>query len=357
MPRHPFGNVSLAIGLAAHLLACSAHDTRTTRVTPDSGSPEPEAPSEITHGSQVNALNTGVLASHESQLADVSSSIVVTEDWITASNGGRRVLEDCRFDTGQTLEIHVDNFTVSNCRFLGTSSASVGWNEDEQRTYKDVTFEHCEFDGQHLSAGGAVALGGSGIIAKRVHIHRWPRAMWIGDGFVRVEESYMHELTADDTGAHIENIYVAGGAHLQFARNKLVSDQHYVGKGQESLQTSASLAIYNESYTRGKPYPEGFTALDDIVVEDNYLESDGWYALYGGACIGKQNPYAKHVTIRGNIFGRHARRLIDRCGGAAVAYDSTDPTNKWLNNKWGPRSSDCPDEAAEGTEIAAPTAS
>jgi hypothetical protein len=68
------------------------------------------------------------------------------------------------------------------------------------------------------------------------------------------------------------------------------------------------------------PYPEGFTALDDIVVQDNYFESDGWFALYGGACVSKQNPYAKHTTIKGNVFGRHAKRLTDRCGGVGVAY-------------------------------------
>jgi hypothetical protein len=354
------GSSAWSLGLSSltagnHTLTARATDfagntsTATRSVVVSSGS------GTITHGKDVDATNTGVLPDHESLLTTRTSSITVTESWITSANGGSRVLENCLFSRGPTLEVDVDNFTVRNCRFLGTSHAVVGWNSTAGRTYRNVAFEYCEFDGEHANHGGDSPLGTGGITLKRVHIHRWPRGMWIGDGYVHVEESYMHELTTDDSGTHLENIYVAGGEYLEFIRSKLISDQHYIGSGTETDCTSASLAIYNENYSRGLPYPAGFTPLDHVVVQDNYFESDGWYPLYCGALSGKHNPYPNNMTVSGNIFGRHAKRLIDSCGGGPVAYDNTEATNSWSNNAWGPKSSDCPGDPAEGTAIAAPS--
>ena len=45
---------------------------------------------------------------------------------------------------------------------------------------------------------------------------RWPRAFWFGWGELRIEECYIHDETADGGDAHIENIYVAGGANFVF---------------------------------------------------------------------------------------------------------------------------------------------
>ncbi len=97
--------------------------------------------------------------------------------------------------------------------------------------------------------------------------------------------------------------------------------------------TSASLAIYNEDYSVGAPYP-AFPALDNIVVEDNYFESDGYYAMYCGACAGKTGAHARNMSVTGNIFGRQMHRM---CGvaGTAVAFDPNQQGNKWLNNTWG----------------------
>jgi hypothetical protein len=298
----------------------------------------------VKHGQDVNETNTGVPAGHT--LSNATSTIVVTEEWIESSNDGKRTIENLLFTDEADLTIKVNNFTVKYCKFFGKSNAGV------EIGMKNITFEDCEFDGNHENIGGDVALYGSGITAKRVHIHRWPRAMWVGDGDVWIEGCYMHDLTCDDGDAHLENIYVAGGANQTYLCNKFISNEIHLTSSPH-LMTSASLAIYNESYSRGVGYPD-FPALDNILLEDNYFESDGQYAMYGGACIGKAAPYAKNMKVRGNVFGRG---LHKNCGisGIGTAFDPSQPGNVWENNTWGPRGVDWQTgDPEEGDEVSSP---
>jgi hypothetical protein len=278
----------------------------------------------ITHGKDLNETNTGVPPSH--LLSDVTSSIVVTESWISTSNNGNRYLEDKNFVNKARLEIKTGNFTVRYCKFNGKSGGSVEYG------LSNVVFEFCEFDGQHLNTGGDCALGIGGLTARRLHIHRWPRAFWFGWGNVHIEECYIHDETADGGDAHIENIYIAGGANQTFVRNKLISNEIHIN-GDSRMMTSASLAIYNEDYLVGDPYP-AFPSLDNITVKDNYFESDGYYAMYCGALAGKKGGYAKNMSVSGNIFGRQLHRMCG-VGGPAVCFDPSQQGNKWLNNTWG----------------------
>ena len=245
--------------------------------------------SSVTHGSQVDETNTGVPAGHT--LTDVTSTLVVTEDWIAGSNGGSRVLENLRFLSGASLIVTVDGFTVRYCKFLGTAGFSTDPNDGSGRLGKNVQILDSEFDGNHENFAGAVAVGGS-------------------------------NLTLDYTGAHIEDIYVAGGAHQTYLRSKLVSNGVRVDHGSAgSAGISASLAIYNESWAT-------FTPLTDIRVEDSYFESDGYYPLYGGACVSKGNPYATDMVVTGNIFSRGG------LGGSACCFDSDGAGNEWTDNTY-----------------------
>jgi hypothetical protein len=278
----------------------------------------------ISHGKYITASNTGVPAGHI--LSDVTSAIVVTESWITSSNSGSRYLENKNFLSGAGLQIKTGNFTVRYCKFNGKGGCSVEYG------LSNVIIEYCEFDGQHQNTGGDCALGIGGLTARRLHIHRWPRAFWFGWGDVHIEECYIHDVTADGGDAHLENIYVAGGANQTFVRNKLITNEIHIN-GDSRMMTSASLAIYNENYSVGDPYP-AFPPLDNIVVKDNYFESDGYYAMYCGACAGKTGAHARNMSVIGNIFGRQMHRMCG-VGGPAVAFDPNQEGNKWSNNTWG----------------------
>jgi len=297
----------------------------------------------ISHGSQINETNTGVPSGHT--LTDISTSIIVTEAWISGTNGGARTIENKHFLSGARLIVTVDGFTVRYCKFSGVGGFSTDANDGQSPTGKNVLITDCEFDGNHENLRDDVAVGGSYLTLKRVHIHRWPRAMWIGEGNVWIEECYMHDLTVDGSGAHIENIYVAGGANQTYIRNKLVSNA--VSLSGSSGSISASLAIYNESWAT---FPE----LNHIVIENNYLESDGGYALYGGACLGKGAPFAKNTVVRGNVFGRGIQR---NCGvyGPVTAFDPAQSGNLWINNTWGAQGTFWQaGDPEEGAQIEAP---
>ena len=297
----------------------------------------------ISHGSQINETNTGVPSGHT--LTDISTSIIVTEAWISGTNGGSRIIENKHFLSGARLIVTVDGFTVRYCKFSGVGGFSTDANDGQSPTGKNVLITDCEFDGNHENLRDDVAVGGSYLTLKRVHIHRWPRAMWIGEGNVWIEECYMHDLTVDGSGAHIENIYVAGGANQTYIRNKLVSNA--VSLSGSSGSISASLAIYNESWAT---FPE----LNHIVIENNYLESDGGYALYGGACLGKGAPFAKNTVVRGNVFGRGIQR---NCGvyGPVTAFDPAQSGNLWINNTWGAQGTFWQaGDPEEGAQIEAP---
>jgi len=278
----------------------------------------------VSHGMDLNGTNTGVPA--RQVLSEVTATIEVTESWIATSNNGNRYLENKNFTNNARLEIKTSDFTVRYCKFNGRSGGAVDYG------LSNVLFEYCEFDGQHLNTGGDCALGIGGLTARRLHIHRWPRAFWFGWGNVRIEECYIHDETADGGDAHLENIYVAGGANMAFIRNKLISNEIHIN-GDSRMMTSASLAIYNENYSVGEPYP-AFPALDNITVTDNYFESDGYYAMYCGALAAKNGAYAKNMSVTGNVFGRQLHRWCG-VGGAAVCFDPSQPGNIWTNNTWG----------------------
>jgi hypothetical protein len=278
----------------------------------------------ITHGIEINDSNTGIPAGHT--LNDVTSSIIVTEGWITSSNNGTRIIKNKYFHSGAALIITVDGFTIQYCKFFGRGGITNNANDGNSSLGKNITIMDCELDGNNENLEGDVAIGGSNITLKRLNIHHWPRNMWIGEGNVWVEECYMHDLTVDGSGAHIENIYVAGGPNQTYIRNKLISNRISINGGTGGI--SASLAIYNEGWS-------DFPDLDHILVENNYFESDGGYALYGGACVGKlPKPYARNIRVLGNIFGRGIQR---NCGvyGPATAFDSDQSGNLWKNNTWG----------------------
>jgi hypothetical protein len=279
----------------------------------------------VRQGKDVDETNTGVPSGRA--LGDVNSTIIVTEAWIRDSNGGSRIMRDKYFHSGAALIITVDGFTVQYCKFFGKGGISPDPNDGSGRLGKSISILDCELDGNHENMGGDVAVNGSSLTLKRVHIRRWPRSMWIGGNDVLVEGCYMHDLTCDGSDAHIENIYVAGGDNLAFIGNKLISNRTYIEDG--TGQISASLAIYNESYA-------SFPNLDHLRVEDNCFESDGGYALYGGACMGKLAPYAKDMTVSGNVFGRGEQRC---CGifGTATAFDCYAASNVWKGNTWGKR--------------------
>lgn len=319
---YEFGQ-TLEIGLhRIEVVVTGSDDAQTGRASRDftvySDTEEPPDNTAI-QGIDINETNTGVPEGHA--LVDVSSSITVTEQWITEHNGGNRTIENKNFLSGAGLRIEVSDFTVQYCKFNGIGGIYL------VKGNSGIVIQDCELDGNHENLGDKVAIMNEGVRIIRVHVHRWPRALWTGQGNIHVENCYFHDLTADNSGKHIENVYVAGGAGQTYLRNKFISNRCSIDGGRGAI--SASLAIYNEAWAT-------FPALDTIRVEGNYFETHGGFAFYGGALSAKAAPYPKNMIVKDNIFGRS---LLRYCGvyGPATAFDHTQPGSVWENNTWGPR--------------------
>ncbi len=351
--RGSFFYLGLAAIAALSVSACAMpNPLQDFRVKQDvtAGTPPPAVksnPGAVLSGKDVDETNTGVPSGRT--LAIVASSITVTESWIANSNGCSRILQDKSFLSGAKLIVAVDGFTVQYCKFFGLGGISLDPNDGKTSPGKNVSILDCELDGNNENLNGAMAVYGSNLTLKRVNIHRWPRGMWVGDGDVWVEQCYMHDLTVDDSGAHLENIYVAGGANQTYLSNKLISNGVRVA-GSGLMPISASLAIYNESFRTNPPFP----SLADIRIEGNYFGSDAYYPLYCGALSGKAGAFPTGMVVRGNVFGRDIQRYSGM-GAPAVAFDASQPGNLWENNTWGAMGPfSLAGDPAEGALIAAP---
>jgi hypothetical protein len=261
-------------------------------------------------------------------------------------------LQDKSFVSGAKLIVAVDGFTVRYCKFFGVGGIALDPNDGHSPPGKNVQILDCELDGNHENPGAEIAVSGSSLTLKRVHIHRWPRGMWIGYGDVWVEQCYMHDLTVDASGGHLEDIYVAGGPNQTYLSNKLISNGVRIA-GSGLMPISASLAIYNEDPNLGGATPP-LPSLANIRIEDNYFGSDGYYPLYCGALSGKPGAFPTGMVVRDNVFGRDIQRYSGM-GGAAVAFDASQPGNLWENNVWGALGPfNAAGDPAEGTQIPAP---
>lgn len=311
-------NIALAVFVLVSSVSCNASGP----AAPDGPALPEFPPFEGTHGSLIDATNTGVPVGHS--LVDWASNVTVTEAWIAASNGGSRIIENRNFTSGATLTIRTGDVTVRYCKFNGTSRILL------PDAVTGILVRDCEMDGNHENRGSLQAIknDSAALHLLRVRIHRWPRALTVIRGDTTVENCYLHDLTCDDSGAHIENIYVAGGARQRYLGNKILSNAVRTDPAIVDLNISACLALYNQG--------GGLPDLDTILVEDNWIDGDSSYAMYGGAIATKTGAFAKNLIVRGNTFGRQYQR---RCGlfGPITAYGDTEPGNLWENNRWGPR--------------------
>lgn len=276
----------------------------------------------IPHGSTMNADNTGVPDGHT--LTNVSASITVTESWIDSQNGGSRVLENRNFVSGAGLSIEVSDFTVRYCKFNGEGGIYLG------KPVANVLIQDCELDGdqENLGAKQAVKNSAAGVRLLRLNIHHWPRALTVVKGKTIVENCYLHDLTSDNSGEHIENIYVAGGEYQLYVGNWIEANPVSITPTQDDFAVSAALAIYNQG--------GGYEDLNRILVERNYFDGVGSFAFYGGAVASKDGPYATNTVVRGNVFGREHRRFGGEFG-PVTAFSVKETGNAWSGNTWGPR--------------------
>jgi hypothetical protein len=209
-------------------------------------------------------------------------------------------LDSCRFS--QDLVIQAKDVTITRSFVDGTVYATylTDWS------LGDLTLIDVEIDGGgRVVDGRTAAIGDDDYTCIRCDMHGSERGANMGSN-VHIEDSYMHGFL-HVPGSHQSAIGTNGGNNLTLIHNNL--DCESAGDA-----CSAALALYPD-----------FEPVDNVLVQNNLLNTNGGYCTYGGFDEGTNIRYID------NIFGN---KYHPECGiwGPVAAFVASAEGNEWRGN-------------------------
>jgi hypothetical protein len=230
---------------------------------------------------------------------------VKLKDCATTVTKANSTLDGCRFAGGLTVQ--AGNVTVTRSRVEGRV----------QGTYltdfslSGLTLKDVEIDGSgSVDPNGQAAIGNDDYTCVRCDIHGTGRGANLGNN-VRIEDSYLHDFVYVN-GAHQTAIGSNGGQHFTIIHNNLVCN---------SGGCSAALSLYGD-----------FSAINDVLIQNNLLNTTGSYCTYGGSTDAKPYPQGTNIRYIGNLFGK---KYGPKCGiYGPVATWAFYAGDVWNGNKW-----------------------
>lgn len=251
-------------------------------------------PGEITHGRQVLATNTGLVA------AGVSEASLQTVNGATYSTNGQ-VIEGKLF-TGSVV-VSGNNVTIRNCKFMmsGQNTKSLAI------TGSGVRVEYCLFTSS-TAVYMQLHVGGANATIYRCNAGLGENIVTIEAGGCRIEESYLHDATnAANPSAHRDTVEVYGGNDTTIIRSKLV---HPAGE-----TSTINIAPW-----------WGSTSVNTTTIDDNYIDGGHAHILVDLQSSGtiqntrvRRNDFGGHTAP--NIFGRYA--ALQNSDGRAISQNET----------------------------------
>jgi hypothetical protein len=207
--------------------------------------------------------------------------------------------------------VKASNVKITRSQINGQVDAGSG--RDGEQTgliISDSTINcNCLADDTHTPA----AISESNYTLLRVNLYNSGHGAAVKSN-VTIQDSYIHGLGAN-TEAHKDGIYSGDGDHVVIRHNNIECND-----GSKAGCTSAIGLLVD------------FGRISYYTIENNLLNTNGSYCLYGGAAGPK--PYsADHITVLSNHFGRKNYSL---CGfyGPVTYFDSNAPGNSWSGNVW-----------------------
>lgn len=244
----------------------------------------------ITHGSQINASNTGF------------SGSLNTVAGFTASTAGQTYQD---INVNGDIDITAANVTIKNCKIN-----AVRWYGIHVLAGASATIENCEIYGTIDRVTGVLVEGTATI--KRVNVHDVDIGLYTTNGaHMTVIESYVHDLWAFNFDSPPS---VNGGSHNDSIKG--------TNSGNVTVIRCRLVAIYSPGKTApyagisGNHHVEG----GNVIVQNSLL--DGTQASYVEYAVG-----GAHLTSTGNI-------LIHPDHRHAVSLDGTGIIDQWSNNTW-----------------------
>lgn len=226
---------------------------------------------------------------------------VTLRDCATTITQPNSTWDRCRFDGGVTiLAAHV---TITRSLIYGRVSP----NSD----LRNLMLTDVEIDGgNQADPYNQAAVGNDNYTCIRCDIHNTGRGVSMGSN-VRIEDSYLHDwIYVQD--AHQTAAGSNGGSRMRLIHNTLICN---------SAGCSAALSFYGD-----------FSSINDVLVQNNLLNTTGSYCTYAGSVDGKPFPVGTNIRYIDNRFGK---LYHPRCGiyGPVAAYEQR-AGNVWRGNAW-----------------------
>lgn len=228
----------------------------------------------ISHGQQVNASNTGLVA------LGLDDTDLISTPGAVYSTPGQTITN--RLFTDQ-VRITANNITLRNCKIRWAGSANA---KAVIVTGSNVTLKNCLIV---PSSGswymGVNASGGSGLTIDACDISGCENLLTIDAGVdnVTVQYSYMHDSSAvSNPGGHRDVIEVYGGSNHSIRMNRLV---HPPGE-------TAAINV--------APFYSN-TSVSNVNVDDNFIDGGNMHV-----CVDKQSTGTQtFLRFRRNVMGGH----------------------------------------------------
>ncbi|WP_156251866.1 FG-GAP-like repeat-containing protein [Pseudactinotalea terrae] len=254
--------------------------------------PEPASAAPMTPPGFPNASNTGVPAGVTLR---TSGSLVITRDGTVVS--GLRV--------NGTITVRADNVTIRNTLVQG------GGNGYPIRIAGDAAntlIEHVEIDNERSTGIGILVGGGPGTVIRYADIHSAEDGIRIEADNVRVERSYIHDLTRQ-SGGHHDCIQIRSGDNVMLRDNNL---QAFVASTDDPMNAALQIGSLL-----------GRDRISNLLVSGN-LMNGGNFTINGGG-----RNEVDSARYAGNMFGRDFRY------GVAGNLDNSvwTSTNVWYDSK------------------------
>lgn len=233
----------------------------------------------ITHGSQINATNTGIagIGVARSSLAVVSASQTVT-------NSGA-VISDKLFLDG--IVINADNVRVTGCQFEchGINAMAI-----------QINGLNCIIEDTTIVADGGgstyecIMINNNGAIVRRVDASISENIITVSADNVLIQESYLHDTSnLSNPAAHQDVIEVYGGSNVTIQRNRIF------------MHADETSCINIAPWF-------GASSSNNVIVDDNWIDGGNSHILVDLQSTGTING----TKVRRNIMGGHTNPLYGR---------------------------------------------
>jgi hypothetical protein len=210
-------------------------------------------------------------------------------------------LDGCRFSS--SIALAASDVTITRSLIEGT----IHGTHETDWSLGNLTLIDVEIDGQgQVVDGQTAAIGDHDYTCIRCDIHGSERGANLGHN-IHIEDSYLHDFIYR-ANTHQTAIGSNGGADLTLVHNHLDCESNG--------SCSAALAFYPD-----------FEPLDNILVQNNLLNTNGGYCTYGGFDEGTNIRYID------NVFGT---KYNPECGvyGPVAAFEASAEGNVWRGNRY-----------------------